>query len=897
MEIEMFKAKEKRELEVNLSFCLSCVVFFFLMLLFNQGKAQQDISEASGDKPLTVLLEDVSQMWGARFAYDADSFKDIKTNFIFKDSTLEQFFKYLKEEHQIDCKQIDGTWLLIRKVVSVPEPVAIPRTRQLELYGYVRDAQTGEDLIYCNIAAEGNKGGMTNELGFFNFIVPESDSVRVLVSHLGYQRLDTLVPVNEQVVFHLKPSAIMVDVIKVVHYESRVLQASPRPEKVAFNPLKAASVPRIANDDMGNALLLIPGVDFIHGGTSGLSIRGSEPTDNLVLFDGIPVLETSHLLGNMSVLNAKFVQQAFVSRGGFDAGYGGRVSGLIELTGKSGKNNKPYLDLSANLLNTNVLANVPVTEKLSVTAAWRRSFIDSWQNYLYFRLIDDVVSSEQNPVTSTIIPLVKFQDVNAKISFHPAENFEMNLNLLYGNDNQKRDFELLQTKDFYRNENTQSESLGLSLNLNWQASPHWFHTFTAGFSKLEKSSVDETGELQTLTDTIVSPGQGQGKGKGLAKTRERTYTREIHDIDNGFNKVEEYRAEWKSQLKSGIFTSEAGIGGTFNRYGYDFFASRLYDDLQIDSISSSSELILLNGFIQQYIDPSPLLSFRWGIRTNYDPSRNTYFWQPRGAVEFKPAENMKLYFLTGVYYQFLSGIRRFDSEGHFSRIWFLPEMEGKGIVSGKHYIIGAKFHKHGWFADFEAYHKNSGGKVNMFAELNQQGNNQNVSYVLREGKEQKKGIDLFLQKKHFIFNHMAAYSYSVSEEQINGFFGNQWYPGYNDRTHRLKLTEMLSWKTWSLTGSWQWASGLPIYRHVLNQEKEDFVRSADFSQVNMALVKSFKNKYFLLNAGASLLNVFNRSNIVEVNYLRFSSDAGSMTVRSDVSALGTTPVFFIDIKF
>ncbi len=873
------------------------MAFLFLMLLFVQGIARQSSSVSSGDKPLIVLLEESSKFFNVRFAYDADSFKDISSNFLFQEATIEQLLHHLKEQHHIDSRKVDGTWLLIRKKFPEPGPVIAPIPKTVDFSGYVRDGETGENLVYCNIAAEGHRGGMTNELGFFNFTVPENDSVRILVSHLGYQRLDTVVPVNEQVVFSLKPLAVMMDAVKVVHYESQVLQPSPRPEKIAFDPLKASSVPRIANDDMGNALQLIPGVEFFNGGASGLSIRGSEPTDNLVLFDGIPILETSHLLGNMSVLNAKFVQQAFVSRGGFDASYGGRVSGLIELTGKSGKNNKPYLNLSANLLNTNVLANVPVGDKLSVTAAWRRSFIDRWQNYLYFRLIDDVISSGQNPVTSTIIPLVKFQDVNAKVSFHPAENFEMNLNLFYGSDDQIRDFELLQTNEYYRNESKQSETLGLSFNLNWQANPLWFHSFSSGFSALEKSGIDETGELQTLTDTIGNPGKGQGKGQGLAQTRERTYTRETHDIDNGFNRIEEYRAGWKSQLKTGIITNEAGAGGTFNRYSYDFFASRLYDDLQIDSISSSSELILLNGFIQQRIEPSPALSVRWGIRTNYNPVRKQVFWQPRGGIELQPAAGLKTYFLSGVYYQFLSGIRRFDSEGHFSRIWFLPGNRGEGIVSGRHYILGTKFNRHGWYIDLEAYNKKSKGKVNMFAEMNQQVNNQNVSYSLREGNEQKKGIDLFMQKKHSIFNHMAAYTISRTEEQIDGFFGNNWFPGYNDRTHRLKLTEMITLKSWTLTGSWQWASGLPVYRYLLNQETENFVRSDDFSQVNVALLKSFANRYFSVKAGASLLNVFNRSNIVEVNYLRFSSESGSMTVRSDISAMGTTPVFFVDIKF
>jgi ferric enterobactin receptor len=881
----------------NGNFYTTCAVVFLFLFFFSDASAQQPISVSSANSPLSDILENVSENYGIRFAYDAAAFSDIKASVTLQNVQIEEFLQHLLIHFNVVSKQLDGTWLLLLQYPEIQIQHEEAKPEFIEFGGYVRDQKTGENLIYCNIVAEGNKGGMTNEIGYFNFLVPLTDSVRVLVSHLGYQRLDTVVSSGSQIVFHLKPSAIMMDPVKVVHYESQVLQASPRPEKIAFDPLKASAVPRIANDDMGNSLLLIPGVDFFQGGSSGLSIRGGEPTDNLVLFDGIPVLETSHLLGNMSVLNAKFVQQAFVSRGGFDATYGGRVSGLIELTGKSGKNNKPYLDLSANMLNTNVLANIPVTDKFSITAAWRRSFIDSWQNYLYFRLIDDVVASDENPVTSTIVPMVKFQDVNAKISFHPAENFELNLNLLYSNDFQKRDFELLQTKDFYRNESMHSKSTGFSFNLNWQANSGWYHSLTTGFSYLEKSGTDETGELQSITETIENPGKGQGLNKGVAKTREKTYTRETHDIDNGFNQVEEFRAAWKSQHKKGIFTSEAGMGWSANRYTYSFFASRLYDALQIDSISNNASLNQLNGFVRQNINVANRLWLRWGMRANFDPELSKIYWQPRGGIEFVPEKSLKLYFLSGVYYQFLSGIRRFDSEGHFSRIWFLPGEDGRGVVSGSHYILGCKYENKGWFIDLEAYHKHTGGKLNLFAENYQQGENQIISYNFRESYERNKGIDFFIQKKHFIFNHMAGYSLSAVEEQMDGFFGNKWFYGYNDRTHRLKLTEMVSWKRWTFTATWNLASGLPVYRYIPNQDDENFLRSGNFSQVNAALVKSFSSNYFSLSAGASLLNIFNRANIVEVNYLRFSSDTGSMTVRSDISALGTTPVFFMNIKF
>jgi ferric enterobactin receptor len=855
------------------------------------------ISINSGGQSLAEVLEKVASVYGIRFAYDPVSFDKIDATLTFENVSLEHFLNVLNSNYKVNSKYIDGTWVLIIQKTKPVETEVPLKPQTIVVSGYVRDKNTGENLIYCNVASERQTGGMTNELGFFSFNIPATDSVQLLVSYLGYHKVDTLVSATEPVMIYLKPSDIMLKPVRVVHSEREVLQASSQPENIAFNPVKSSNVPRISNDDMGNALLLIPGVNFLQGGSSGLSIRGGAPTDNLVLFDGIPVLETSHLLGNISVLNAKFVQQAFVSRGGFDAGYGGRVSGLIELTGKSGKYNRPYIDFSANLLNTNALVNLPVGNKFSVTAAWRRSFVDRWQNYLYYRLIDNVTSAEENPVTSTIIPMVKYQDVNAKISFHPSDNLEFNMNLLYGKDEQSRDFELIQTKDYYRNERMNSENLGMSFNWKWQVNKSWFHSFSAGFSVWEKDAVDETGELEEITEAIEIPGKGHGIVRGLAKTPERTFTRLTYDADNGFNHIEEYRVNWKTEYKTGIFTNEAGAGWTFNSFDYNFVASRSEEDLQVDSIASSANLNMLNAYAQQYIDITDQFRFRWGLRSNFDLSRLKSYWQPRGGIEFLPVPGLKFYFLSGVYYQFLTGVRRFDSEGHYSQIWYLPGDDGLGTVSGSHYVLGGKFEKDGWFVDLEAYKKNAQGKVNLFAENVSSGNNLTVTYIPRETVERNRGIDLFIQKKHFIFNHMVSYSLSSAEEQTNGFYGNEWFPGFNDRTHRLKITEMLTWRNWTLTGSWQMASGLPVFQYTPDDNQVDFVRSEHFAQTDLALVKAFKAKFYSASAGVSLLNVFDRRNIVEVNYLRFSSDSGSLTVRSDISALGFTPVFFVNLKF
>jgi ferric enterobactin receptor len=621
------------------------VFLIFLLFLFLRGTAQGPVISIKADgESLAEILENVAETHEIRFAFDPETFDKTEASFMLENVLLSQFLSFLESRFGVTSKEIDGTWILIMQEKPVAELPKPPEPETVLVSGYIKDKNTGENLIYCNVASENDMGGMTNELGFFSFSIPAQDSVRLLVSYLGYHKVDTLVSTRINSVIYLEPSEIMLKPIRVVHTEREVLQASPQAEKIAFNPLKSSNVPRISNDDMGNALLLIPGVNFLQGGSSGLSIRGGAPTDNLVLFDGIPVLETSHLLGNISVLNARFVQQAFVSRGGFDAGYGGRVSGLIELTGKSGKLNKPYIDLSANLLNTNALVNLPVGEKFSVTAAWRRSFVDSWQNYLYYRLIDNVTSTEQNPVTSTIIPMVKYQDVNAKMSYHPSDNLEFNLNFLYGSDRQSRDFELIQTKDYYRNESMDSENLGMSFNWKWQVNSQWYHSFSAGFSGLEKNAVDETGELKEFTEVIENPGKGKGIGLGPAKTRERTFTRLTYDNDNGYNNIEEYRASWKTEFKSGAFRNEAGAGWTFNRFNYNFVASRLQETVKIDSIASKSELNMLSAFFQQHINLAEDFRFRWGLRTSFDVSRQNVYWQPRGGLEILPLPGLNFIF-------------------------------------------------------------------------------------------------------------------------------------------------------------------------------------------------------------------------------------------------------------
>ena len=55
--------------------------------------------------------------------------------------------------------------------------------------------------------------------------------------------------------------------------------------------------------DVLKAIQLLPGVQSGGEGTSGFYVRGGGPDQNLILLDGVPVYNASHLFGFFSVFD------------------------------------------------------------------------------------------------------------------------------------------------------------------------------------------------------------------------------------------------------------------------------------------------------------------------------------------------------------------------------------------------------------------------------------------------------------------------------------------------------------------------------------------------------------------------------------------------------------------
>ena len=93
--------------------------------------------------------------------------------------------------------------------------------------------------------------------------------------------------------------------------------------------------------DLLRVLQLLPGVQSGGEGQSGFYVRGGSPDQNLILLDGVPVYNASHLFGFFSVFNSDAIKDVKLIKGGFPARYGGRLSSVLDINMKEG-NNKEF---------------------------------------------------------------------------------------------------------------------------------------------------------------------------------------------------------------------------------------------------------------------------------------------------------------------------------------------------------------------------------------------------------------------------------------------------------------------------------------------------------------------------------------------------------------------------
>ncbi len=246
--------------------------------------------------------------------------------------------------------------------------------------GGVRDAASGEALLGANVFAPAFEAGtVANAYGFFSLTLPHADSsTTLLVSYIGYEAQALRLPLaaDSALAVALVPTAGELGELEVTAErdpleDTQMSAASMTPREIQALPALLGEV------DVLKALQLLPGVQSGSEGTSGLYVRGGGPDQNLILLDGAPVYNASHLFGFFSVFNADALRAVDLVTGGFPARYGGRLSSVLDIRMREGNLREVAGEGAVGLVASRLTVEGPILkDRAAFLVSGRRTYVD-----------------------------------------------------------------------------------------------------------------------------------------------------------------------------------------------------------------------------------------------------------------------------------------------------------------------------------------------------------------------------------------------------------------------------------------------------------------------------------------------------------------------------------------
>jgi TonB family protein len=247
-------------------------------------------------------------------------------------------------------------------------------------HGLVKERGTRTALAGAAILLERADGASatteSDETGAFSLEEPiASGTYQVTVVLSGYERLYTDVTIGENedigLTLYLLPQGGN-------PYETTVEAERDKLEvtRHTIDRRVMTSVPGTFGDPL-RVIQNLPGISRAPYGLGVLLVRGSGPDDSGVYIDGHKVPILYHFLGGPSILNPEFLDQIDFYPGGFPVRFGRNTGGILDVSTREGKHDGVHGAADIDLIDSSVYARVPLGDRVTLSVAGRRSYIDA----------------------------------------------------------------------------------------------------------------------------------------------------------------------------------------------------------------------------------------------------------------------------------------------------------------------------------------------------------------------------------------------------------------------------------------------------------------------------------------------------------------------------------------
>ncbi|MEK9903579.1 MAG: TonB-dependent receptor, partial [Gammaproteobacteria bacterium] len=312
--------------------------------------------------------------------------------------------------------------------------------------GKISDIDSGESLPFAKVQIKDTTRIATaNQDGSFTIFNIPVGSI-LIITKMGYE--------NEQIKVRSGDKRLIVNLVKlekdnfieevvVTGAASSSMMQQSGISQFSLSPELTSSLPNLGEQDIFRSMQLLPGVSGSNESSSGLLVRGGTIDQNLVLFDDYTVYHVDHVFGFFSAFNNNAIKDVQFYKGGFGAKYGGRMSSVVDITGKDGNTEKFNIGGNVSLLSTNALIEAPFADGAGSFILTGRQ---SYQSDLYDDILESVTGEDQNAQAGTstpgqfvlgrfaIEPESYFYDLNAKLTYRLPNDNKFSLSFYNGAD-------------------------------------------------------------------------------------------------------------------------------------------------------------------------------------------------------------------------------------------------------------------------------------------------------------------------------------------------------------------------------------------------------------------------------------------------------------------------------
>ena len=774
---------------------------------------------------------------------------------------------------------------------------------QRTISGLVQSSADLERLPFADVVIKGTTTGTsTNVDGYFTLVNVSEDSLTLIIQYIGHASKSLQIDAGNEDVEQLKvllESGITLDEVLVTGSSFKLMKASDGLSVVQVSPSQLSLLPNIGEVDIFRSLQLLPGVSGSNESSSGLFVRGGTPDQNLVLLDGMTVYNVDHFFGFFSAFNADAIKDVQLFKGAFPAKYGGRLSSVVDLTGKTGNTSEVHGNLGLNLLNARASIQIPLFNKGSLSISGRRSYTDIIRSGLYNNILGVFEQTQDQPPANieglditTIEPDFHFFDFNSKLSITPSDKDVLAVSFYNGADHliEANDLTLerplpMNTLFIRRDLDETSDwgNKGVSAKWSRQWNPNWYSNVLVAYSNYFSDF-----SRNVFLDVSIPERDTTVFSQNFTGIENNDVTDLTFKIDN------EVLVNSQHKLEFGLSATKAEVDYTFVRN--DTFTIL---DLRQDANYYAA-------YISDKWKPFQGLTINAGLRTTYFDATDEIYWAPRFSFQYSMNDRIKVKGGYGKHFQFVNRIVNENVTEGSRDFWLLSDNDITNTSNATHYIAGASFETDDFIFDVEAYHKD----LDNLAEfsLRFQRNDIDINRLFFSGQGYAQGIEFLVQKKRGAHTGWISYTLSRVRNTFPDINSGFEFPALHDQRHEFKTVHSYEIENWKFSGTFVYATGKPFTEpagqyslELLDGTVSSYVnvgpkngsRLPPYHRLDIAAYYILKKGKVEYDFGLSVFNLYGRRNIWYREY-DFSQFPPIIT---DIRYLGMTPNISVDLRF